>query len=266
MQAVTRFRNDPRWLFVPVPIAVALAAALALLPTPAGGARKADWDDQLTAIEARLEEGRWKPVRKAAARLATDVATNAWSRADIDRLLAEACLYRAVAEINLGLDREAIWHWETALHLQPRLAERDLSAWSGATSLTEYRLRRAGRMPPGLTAPRDVDLLRLEAPELEVAGSAMIQNRAAPVGELVPDVRVEVVVARDGALRRPRVITDYAHPVVVYGILEWLLELPPGRAARLDGRAVDSLQTLIFSFDQAQSSLGLPFGCTPFGG
>ncbi|MDX1644740.1 MAG: energy transducer TonB [Thermoanaerobaculia bacterium] len=204
-----------------------------------------------------LEGGRWKKAEKAAAQAADEAARTLWARAEAASLLAELALYRAVAEINLGREREAIWHWQTSLGLWPAIAERPLEGWGEAARLAQHPLRRAGEMPPGISPVDDLDLLRLEPAELDYGDGPTVDNptaaRRGPHGE----IRVEMVVDRDGMLGSPRVLSEAAHPVLVYAMLDWLGELPPAEPARLDGEPVDALLTVAIDFDASWSKGGL---------
>lgn len=240
--------------------ALALAAAL-LAPAIPGGTLGADEsaarEARLERIVRQLDRGRWEAARKAASRLAQDAARDTWEAGRAASLLAETALCRAIAEIHLGLEHEAVWHWQTAVTLWPVIAERPLDRWGRAVELSEHSLRRPGEMPRGMSPVGDLDLLRLEPAELRYEDAPVIDNPTAARRGPHGDVAIELVVDRDGGLSYPRLLTDHSHPVLVYSMLEWLLALPPATPARLDGEPVDSLTTVTIDFDTAWSTGGL---------
>ena len=226
--------------------AIGLLALAAVVPAQVPGS--SDWPQRVERIEELLGEDKWKPALKQARKLADEIEANAWERTDLGRLLATIGRYHAVAEINLGMEREALWHWFAAWNLSPPTDLGALAALGHTGALIESSLRRLGEMPRGHVQPGDLELMRLEQAVIPEVERPILANDTASRGGRLPDLLVEVLIDRNGVLLHP-VIDDSGVPsVAAWATLEWLLTHPPAQPATIDGAPVDTLQLLTIEF------------------
>lgn len=212
-------------------------------------AERVDWWPKIEAIDSMLAKQRWKAARKQAARITHFVNTEAWGGGELASVIGELALQQAIAEINLGDEREALWHWYIATNLAPEVARRDLSDFERAAELLDHQPRALEEIPSGFDRLTELEALHLEPPRFpQIAPPDIVTNAAAALRRQ-PDVTVEAILDKSGALREPVVWTEDAHPILVYVAIDWLSKMPPAVPARLDGRAVDSLQLLTVTFE-----------------
>lgn len=205
-----------------------------------------DPEELLERIGRRLAKHEWKASRRQAVALASRLQSEYWSDRGLAPLLAAVARYQAIAEINLGLDREAIWHWQLAWNLRaPTATDTELLSTLGrASQLLESRPRRLGEMPPGYRQVEELERLRVEPVEIPAIERPILTNPGASRAGRLPDLQVEVLIDRQGRMLHPVVEDTGLHPVLVHATLDWLLTFPPVRPARLDGRPIDSLYQL----------------------
>ena len=226
----------------------AVPAWAQLQPESLQSADRIEWWPKLEAIESMLSRHKWKGARKQAERVTEQALREAWSGQGLDRVMAELALQRAIAEMNLGRPNDAVWHWYLALNLAPEIASRDLSAYGLASTLSGIELRREAEMPREFGRVSDLERLHMEPVVFpQVAPPDLVTNTAAAL-DRQPDVLIELIVDATGRLRQPVLLTDDAHPVLVFVAFEWLAGMPPAQPARLDGRTVDSLEIVNASF------------------
>lgn len=209
-----------------------------------------EWWPEIRKVEAELRAHKWKAALKKARTLADRVSRSSWYGPDLGRVLAELALAEAVADANLGHDRQAIWLWHTAINLDFKIRRRDLSPYGEAAKLLyENKLRRQGEMPPGFDDREVTPLVRSERPKPpEMKRIPTIVSNSAAVREGSADCHVEVIVDEKGALHHPVVVSSHLHPIVIYGVLRWLEGLPPFEPRRIEGEATDSLYDLVVDF------------------
>ena len=223
-------------------------------------AERVDWWPKIETVETMLAKEKWKAARKQAARVMHFVISEAWSGRDLDRVLAKLSLQHAVAEMNLGKERAALWHWWAAVNLEPGLEGHDLTAYGRAASLSANRLRLLQEMPPDYDRLDDLEMFDLEPPRFAEVAPPDIVTNAAAARTRQPDILVEAILDKSGVIRQPVLMTEDAHPILVYVAFDWLSKMPPAIPARLQGRAVDSLQLLNVSFkiERGQILMGPP--------
>lgn len=244
---------------------LALSAQAPFDPTQDPEARRTDWWPRIEKIDKMLTKSKWKSAEKEAGRVVEQVKEKAWYGHDLDQVLAELALRQAIAEINLGNEHEARWHWYTALTLQPDISGRDLTSLGNADGLGNFPTRRLGEIPEPFERLDDVQITRLEpAWYPELLRPDLVLNSAAVMGRH-PAITIEVILDYEGRHHMPVLDTPDAHPLLVYASFEWVSELPEPTPARLDGRSVDSLQRLIVSFDVRRDTGGL-YWTRPDGG
>ena len=236
--------------------ALLLALLLVSPPLPAGerSAGGDDWRDELDAIDALLAGKKWERADKRAGRLGDRILTRAWSSGNARRALAEISLQRAVAASQLGREREALWHWYAAVNLDRSVRARDLGSASLLAELATGPLRAEGSLPEPFEGVGDLELLRLEPPAYAAVEPPDVVPAEAIASFRQPSLLIEAVLDRTGTIRQPVLLTDEAHPVMIYAAFAWLAEIPPAVPARLDGRPVDSLQLFDIDFSVGRDS------------
>ena len=235
-------------------IAAPLALTLMLLapqlrPNSEQTAERVDWWPKIDTIESMLAKQKWRAARKQAERIARIIESDAWSATDLHSVLAELALQQAVAETNLGLNRAALWHWYAALNLDDDIAGRDLTDYGQAAALLSHDRRHIEQLPADFDRLSDLELLDLQPPTFPQVEPPDIVTNAAAVVDRQPNILIEAILDEAGMLHQPILVTENAHPILVYVAFEWLSEMPPASPARLQGRAVDSLQLFDISFE-----------------
>lgn len=86
-------------------------------------------DDEL------LRKHKWRSARRETRKLADQVIGKGWYGPELGRILAELALFEAIADANLGRDREAIWYWHVATNLDSAVRSRDLGRYGEAGKL-----------------------------------------------------------------------------------------------------------------------------------
>lgn len=235
------------------PVALALAAV-----AWAGSGRaqqwsrpgSSEWEPEVRKVVEKLREHRWKAARRNAESLADEVMRSSWYGPGLGHVLAELALARAVADANLGRDRQAIWHYHAATNLDFRIRTRDLAPYGEAAKLLyEHKLRARGETPAGFENRETTPLVRFERPQPpDMKTTPTILNNTASTREGSSDFHVEVIVGKEGKLHHPVVVSDYVHPIVTYAVLRWLEDLPPFEPGRVEGEPTDSLYDLVVDF------------------
>lgn len=225
----------------------AILILLALSPAPSeGGATSEHWP-ALEKIDAALRSGKWKPARKQAQKLAAAVVKTSWYGAELDKVLAELAFQQAAALANLGERDEAIWYWHIAQNLDFRIVRKDLAPYGDAAKLLrEFPLRTPGKVPAGFrTYPRDGND---RAPGLpKISEQKILTNTGATIDK-PGDCAVELVLDAAGKTHQPVVISTHLNPIVIYYVLEEMLEFPPFVPATYDREPVDCLFELTIRF------------------
>ncbi len=232
-------------------VATATATSVTAQRTPQSlqSAERTEWWSKIEAIEAMLARQKWKGGLRQAVRITDQAKAEAWSSPDLPRVMAELALQQAIAQINLGRPRKAVWYWYTALNLEPEIAGRDLSAYGLATRLSSIELREAAELPRDFDRLSDLERLQMEPPVFpQVEPPDLVTNAAAAL-QRQPNLLVEVIVDKTGSLLQPVLLTEDTHPVLVFTAFEWLSDMPPIRPARFDGRPVDSLELFDVGFE-----------------
>ncbi len=239
-----------RTAWMTAPLLVGLLATAGPAAAQKGHVPTSEWWPEVKEIEGQLRRHKWKPGRKQARKLAETVAGQSWYGRDLGKILGELSLYRAVAEANLGLDREALWHWHMASNLDPALRRRDLSLYGDAARLLyEFPLRGSGEVPLPFVRRPPPPGARLERPGTPEMRAIPVFNNTGATLEGSGDCKVELIIDQDGAPHQPVVTSDYLNPVVVYHVLESLPGLPPFRPLRYDGEGEDALLLLTVQFE-----------------
>ena len=227
--------------------------ALGTLPVSAqfssSSRRLSEWWPKVDLVDGSLHNGTWTYARKSAAKLADQILKEAWNDPELKAVLAELALYQAIAEANLDRREDAIWHWHTALNLEPRIARRDFSDYGNAARLfVEFPLRKRGEMPPGFQ-DSVVDPSRPPTTPIPPAMAIpTLLNNNGSLRQPSGDFEVEIIVDTAGELHQPVVISNHLHPIVIYACLDWLHGMGAFTPGEIDRQPVSALFPLIVGF------------------
>lgn len=234
-----------------VACAVQVVATNAVTAQSGSGApsRTSRWWSQVEPIEGSLGNGRWKYARRSAIKLTKTILEESWNDRELDEVLAELALYRAIAEVNLDRREEATWYWLTALNLSRGIANRDLTPYGvAASSLSEIPLRKRGEIPATFRTGDARSGGPVTPPGFPSVTVPTLLNNTAAIRQRSADFEVEVIVDEAGDLHQPLVVSRHLNPVVIYACLEWLSGVPALEPARLDGEAVPATYTVMIEF------------------
>ncbi len=168
------------------------------------------------------------------------------------RELAFCLALQGLAELQLKMDREGLWHWESAQILLPELHADLMQSYSevakalDSTPLRSHDtavewLRSEGKLAEGdrASAPRVLVRVSAETPR---------RNPAALVGD---KVSVTYLVDTEGRVRAPKLIGDRPSDLAIYTVMQALMSWryePP----KLNGEPVWAVATSDFSFQRSQ--------------
>ena len=164
------------------------------------------------------------------------------------RELSFCLALQGLAELQLRMDREALWHWEAAQILLPDLHADLMQSYSeiakvfDSTPLRSHDtaiewLRSEGKLAEGegATQPRVIERV------------AAVTPRRAPSALVGEKVSVAFLVDTEGRVRAPKLIgepaSDLATFTVMQALMSWRYE-----PAKLDGQLAWSTATSDFSF------------------
>ncbi len=228
----------------PLGLVLALIVCLCCLSTSTAGAQTATiskWRLDVASVEESVSLGKWKAVRRKAERLATDIRHEGWHGRRLKELLADVAMYQAVAYANLGQTEDAIWYWHVAQNVDHRIRNKNLDSYGSAGKLLrEFPLRPRGKAPPNVHLVEKIYGKFVPTRPPKDWAPELLYN-AAIASERPADVFVEMVVSRKGRAHHPVMRRPDIHPVLIYGILVALRDLPAFEPARFAGDPVDSL-------------------------
>lgn len=166
------------------------------------------------------------------------------------RELAFCLALQGLAELNLEMSREALWHWESAQILLPELHAQLMHSYSEIAKIfdsTPMRthdtavewLRSEGKLAEGdnVIPPRVVDRVSAVTPK---------RKPNALAGERVS---VMFLVDPDGNVQSPKLIGETPSDLAVFTAMQALLSWRY-TPAKKDGKLAWSVQTSNFSFQQ----------------
>ncbi len=212
-----------------------------------GHVSSSDWWPQVEKVEKAVRAQSWKSARRQAHKLAEEVLGRSWYGRELRQILAELAFYQAIAEANLGLRREAVWHWHMAQNLDFKMRQRDLTPYGeGAELLIELPLRQLHEIPAGFEVSGPGAATRPPVMPRMTSSPEIINNTGAAL-ESPGDCDVELLIDELGELHHPVIISTHLHPVVIYEVLDYLPELDI-EPARAKGQPTDSLFRLSIKF------------------
>lgn len=167
-----------------------------------------------------------------------------------DRELAFCLALQGLAELQLAMDREALWHWESAQILMPELQAELMHSYSelakvlDSTPLRSHDsavewLRSEGKLAEGEGAepPRVTDSVAAVTPR---------RNPTALLGERVS---VAYLVDTEGKVRAPKLIGDPPSELAIYTVMQALMSWR-FEPAKLDGKVAWATASSDFSFER----------------
>lgn len=213
------------------------------LPQEAPGTA-AEWQARLRAIGERLLAEDWTWAERETTRLVGEMTEQIVGGAGTDLLLGVATTYRALALAGQDRGAEAVWHWQVAQQLFPRVADLDLARFGmQAEALAMHPPRQDAPRDRPSGPPRDGEFVpprRIEAPPPEFPAGRAFQG-------LEVDVVVQVIVDVDGRPREPLIVDSRGELTLVWAALEALRQWRFEPATRY-GVAEPSLYKLTVSF------------------
>lgn len=142
------------------------------------------------------------------------------------RLLSTVLAYKALAHAGLGEKDEALWYWQSAQCLDPKIAEDDLSRFGApAEVLRETTADDSALAPPSSQDEVVTPVLRKRVKPKFPHGAHYYGVN----GELV----VQVVITPDGRVSSPAIVQPLPAPTLSYVALEALRrwQFEPARAS-----------------------------------
>lgn len=231
--------------------AVLTLLVLLLLPasSTAQGNLKTPWGNEVQAVDKLLREHKWKQGLKKARQLGREIARKSWFAPGLDKDLRDAAFMQAVAEANLGLREDAIWHWHMAWNLDPQIRKRDLTPYGDAARLLkEFPLRKKGEVPAPFEYRRLDLYTQVTRPKLEEKLLHAVIENTEGARQRPGDFHFEAIVDKEGAVHHPVLLGDY-HPVVTYEVLRWIHKLPPLRPGKVGDETSDMVEKFVISFN-----------------
>ncbi len=213
------------------------------------GANREVYEAELAKIDALAVEQKWKPALKRARKLAKTVVEHSWYDKDLEKLLAEISFQQAVALANLGERDTAIWYWHIAQNLDFRIARKDLAPYGAAAKLLrEFPLRSVDEVPAGFKTYPHTGRTHSTPPGMpEIPAPKILTNTGSTIDK-PGDFKAELVLDEKGVMHHPVVLSPHLHPIVIYFVLERMLDFPLFQPATYDGEPVDCLFELVVRF------------------
>ena len=207
------------------------------------------WRAAVDEIDADLRAGKWKPSRRKANQLAQQVVRESWYGVGLREVLSELAFQQAAAAANMGRRDEAVWFWEIAQNIDPRIRDKDLNPYGEASKLLrEFPLRRKGEIPARFRVVRPSFSRIFKYPRASDGWAPTIPLNAAARIERVGDLKVELIVDEEGKPHHPVLLTTHQHPVIIYGALDAFRTMPNFLPATDNGEAVDCIFEYTASF------------------
>ncbi|HSM52314.1 MAG TPA: energy transducer TonB [Thermoanaerobaculia bacterium] len=195
-------RADGNWKRAVV--LLALLAGLLAATGPAGAGRDAEaWTEQLQAAVGELRAGRWAEGKELAQAGLDDLARYLAPGKTAGSAVAMFLMARAIGAAGLGEERAALWDWQVAEQLDPRLETWNLEEFGSAGRLLDaHRASGGSGAEPDL--PGCGELPGAAPPEKLRAGQPRVPEGARRLRQPAR-VEIEVEVGADGTVFRPRI-------------------------------------------------------------
>lgn len=156
-------------------------------------------EQKLADLDARLRRGEWQAVHAPALDFVSRLREAGPERAP----LAEGLRVLALAEAGLGRTEEAIWHWQMAQSLQPKI-ELDPAAYGEAGRLLATRkLRQRDEPPAGMEVVSIADLGADSVPPRKIEGEELAVTGFLALPQTRKWTRLQVVIDTEGRVVAP---------------------------------------------------------------
>jgi TonB family protein len=199
-------------------------------PLPAVSQYAQRWRSELADSSAYLKSGDYARALTIVDRVAADMVEHLGPGDAETHTFAIVLVHKALANAGLGKIDDALWYWDVALSLYPKVSESDTSMFGAPGQfLKEHPLPSLGETRAsdahGVTPPK---VVRRRAPQFP---------RGAHYFRVDGMLIVEFVIDEYGHPKSPRVLKALPAPTLSYAALEALKswEFEP---ARIDGRPV----------------------------
>ena len=124
--------------------AALLLALAATAPLLAQNLLPAHWKAELRQADKQLRAQQWQEAgKKAREGGLTEMVENAGTRIEAAHSLAVATALLAIAEAGLGYQDDAEWLWDSALNLDPSIAQTDVAGYGPAAAELRKRSLRS---------------------------------------------------------------------------------------------------------------------------
>lgn len=201
------------------------------------------WQRRLRDIGRDLLAEQYEAAETSVAELAAEMTATIVGGRGTDLLLAMAATYRALAVAGQGRGDEAVWYWQVAQQLYPRVEELDLNRFGAMGTFLSMHPPR--KLPQQATSrsPRQGEFtppVRIESPRPEFPDGRAFRG-------LNVDVVVQVVVGVDGRPSEPLILESRGEHTLVWATLEALRQwrFEPGR---WNGEAESTLYKLTATY------------------
>lgn len=175
------------------------------LPSPTWAGRSVkSWNERLQTTVSQLREGKWAEGKANAQEGLEDLGRFLAPGGRAGSAVAMFLMCRAVAEAGLGEEREAIWDWQVAQQLDPRLESWHLDEFGAAGALLD-RFRLPIRIPAATVRIDPERSEGIEPPEKISAPAANFYEGARALG-IQATVVLDVVIGSDGQTTHPRLV------------------------------------------------------------
>lgn len=185
------------------------------------------WRERMAKTATLLEAKDYRAALRLANQAVSDMVEHLGPGEGAVKWLTVTLTHKALAHAGLGEIDEAIWYWDVAMALYPRVAETDLSSFGEAGALLKAHAAPAApegttqKPPPNapITPPKIIRHVEPQFPrgaaDFSVGGTLIVQ----------------AVIMTNGRLRSPRILQPLEAPTLSYAALEamkhWQFE--PGK-------------------------------------
>ena len=228
------------------PLAVILTLALAAAAHARDDRRDLleTWQERMADTESALKNADYGRAMRLANRTVSEMAERLGIGDRSTQLFSTALTQKALAHAGLGERDHAAWYWHIATCLDPKLAETSLDPYGDAATVLQECGERKGISSAASVA--DFVSRGIEPPKLVKQRKPDYPHGAQYFG-VKGDLVVEVIVASDGSVREPRIVTPLPAPTLSYAALEavkrWRFE-----PARMAGQPIDVVYNLTVKY------------------
>lgn len=202
------------------------------------------WQERMADTESALKAADYRRAVRLANRTVSEMAERLGTGERPTELFSSALTQKALAHAGLGERAEAAWYWHIATCLDPKLAETALDPYGDAATVLQECSERKG--VESAASVEEFVTRGIEPPKLVKQRKPNYPHGAQYFG-VKGDLVVEVIVASDGSVREPRIVTPLPAPSLSYAALEavkgWRFE-----PARVAGQPIDVVYNLTVKY------------------